>query len=180
MERPWSRQCAARFRAARRLLLVLAVSCLPAAPRRRRRRAVDAAGAPQAPPDGIAALLRRLEQAAAAGDRAAILALGDPGDQPAELRRLRLDADHARRPRASAMFERDRAPLAGGRAQRLIVEMFAERGIEARLGTWRLDVSPGDAGADPWRIAAVSPAVGRHGPVSPLAESPPNSTTSTT
>ena len=28
--------------------------------------------------------------------------------------------------------------------------------MEARLGTWRLDVSPGAAESDPWRIAAVS------------------------
>ncbi len=156
----------AAIHTARRLLfgigvgvgVVLAVSWLP-----------DVAGA-QTPPvptppraerapgsqaDGIGVLVRRLEQATAAGDRPAVLALADPAiSRPSfEDFALTLTTPPATR---VVMFERDRAPLAGGRSQRLIVEIFTERGMEARLGTWRLDVSPGAAEADPWRIAAVS------------------------
>jgi hypothetical protein len=144
-------------RAVRRLLtgVILAVSCLPAAsgqtptgtPPRQERAA--------APADGIATLLRRLEQATAAGDGPAVIALGIP-----EISRPSFE-DFASTitnpsPTRVAMFERDRAPIAGSRSQRLIVEIFAERGIEARLATWRVDVTPGAAAADPWRIAAVS------------------------
>ena len=137
---------------------ILAVSCLP-----------DAAGA-QTPPvpapprperaagsqaDGIGVLVRRLEQATAAGDRAAVLALGEPAISRPSFEDFALTVTTPT-PTRVVMFERDRAPLAGGRSQRLIVEIFAERGMEARLGTWRLDVSPGPADADPWRIVAVS------------------------
>src|SRR4029078_9123228 len=41
-------------------------------------------------------------------------------------------------------------------ALRLVVEVFIERGIEGRLGTWRIDVRAGAAPSDPWRILAVS------------------------
>jgi peptidase M1-like protein len=146
------------FRAARPLLLVLAVSCLPilAAPQTptgsNPSRPERAAAAPA---DGIATLIRRLEQATAAGDRPAILALGALAISRPSFEDFAFTLTSPP-PTRVAMFERDRAPLAGGRAQRLIVEIFSERGMEARLGTWRLDVSPGDAEGDPWHIAAVS------------------------
>ena len=146
-------------RAVRRLLtgFILVVSCLPVAsgqtPTGSTPPRPERAGA--APADGIATLLRRLEQATAAGDRPAVIALGIP-----EISRPSFE-DFASTitnpaPTRVAMFERDRAPIAGGRSQRLIVEIFAERGMEARLGTWRVDVSPGAAAADPWRIAGVA------------------------
>ena len=145
------------FRAARALLLILAVSCPPAvaAAQTPPQGSIQRPGPAAVPADGIAALIRRLEQATAAGDRPAILALGiESISRPSFEDFASTLANPA--PSRVAMFERDRAPLAGGRAQRLIVEIFSERGIEARLGTWRLDVSPGDADTDPWRIAAVS------------------------
>ena len=51
--------------------------------------------------------------------------------------------------------ERDRAALDAG-VLRLVVEIFSERGMEGKLGTWRLDARPGATPADPWTIAAVS------------------------
>ena len=67
---------------------------------------------------------------------------GRSGHQPAELRRLRRRADVAAtlagRSSTSATARRSRAGTL-----RLVVEVFAERGIEGRLGTWRVDVSPG-------------------------------------
>jgi hypothetical protein len=108
----------------------------------------------QAPPDAVTALLRRLEQAAAAGDRAAIRALGDPGISRPSFEDFAA-ALASPPPSRVVVNERDRAPLEGG-DQRLVVEVFAERGVEGRLGTWRVDVRPGPAPSDPWRIAAVS------------------------
>jgi hypothetical protein len=106
------------------------------------------------PPDGVAALLRRLEQAAAAGDRAGIRALGDPGISRPSFEDF---AGSLASPQPSRIVvnERDRAALPNNDL-RLVVEVFAERGIEGRLGTWRVDVRAGATPADPWRIAAVS------------------------
>ena len=133
---------ASQFRVALRICLVLALMWLP-----------TRAGA-QTPPDGVAPLLRRLEQAAAAGDRAAVLALGDPAISRPSFEDF---AATLTTPPATRVVvnERDRAPL-DARTVRLVVEVFAERGIEGRLGTWRVDVRPGTAPADTWRIAAVS------------------------
>lgn len=108
----------------------------------------------QAPADGVTVLLRRLEQAAAAGDRAGIRALADrsitlPGFDDFS---TSLTSPQAAR---VVVNERDRAPLAGGDL-RLVVEVFAERGVEGRLATWRIDVRPAPASADGWLIAAVS------------------------
>jgi hypothetical protein len=108
-----------------------------------------------APPDGVAALIGRLEQASLAGDRPAILALGTTTISRPSFEDFAFTLITPP-PTRVAMAERDRAPLADGRSLRVIVEIFAERGIEARLGTWRVDVTPGDTAADPWRIAAVA------------------------
>jgi hypothetical protein len=104
--------------------------------------------------DDVAALLERLERAAGAGDRGAVLALGDPSISRPSFEDF---AGALTSPRASRVVvnERDRAALEGG-TLRLVVEVFAERGIEGRLATWRVDVRGGAAAADPWRIAAVS------------------------
>jgi hypothetical protein len=106
------------------------------------------------PDDGVTALLRRLEQAAAAGDRAAVRALGDPSISVPSFEDF-AGAITSPRPSRVVVSERDRAPLAGGDL-RLVVEVFAERGVEGRLGTWRIDVRAGPAPSDPWRIASVS------------------------
>src|SRR5687767_4787971 len=96
-----------------------------------------------ASPDGVAALIGRLEKASLAGDRQAVLALGTTAISRPSFEDFAFTLITPT-PTRVAMAERDRAPLADGRSQRLIVEIFAERGIEARLGTWRVDVTPGD------------------------------------
>ena len=106
------------------------------------------------PPDGVTTLLRRLQQAAAAGDRSAVLALGDPQISLPSFAEF-ANTLTAPPPTRVVVTERDRAPLDGG-TLRLVVEIFTERGIEGRLGTWRIDARPGDTAADPWRIAAVT------------------------
>jgi hypothetical protein len=114
-----------------------------------------AEAAAQTPPrDGVATLLRRLEQAAAAADAQAILALGEPVTSRPSFEDFASTLTTPA-PTRLVLNERDRAPLEG-RGQRLIVEVFSESGIEGRLGTWRVDVRPGAAASDPWRIAAVS------------------------
>jgi peptidase M1-like protein len=110
--------------------------------------------AAQPAPDGVAALLRRLQQAAAAADRGAVLSLGDPQVSRPSFEDFATTVTTPP-PTRIVVTERDRAPLDGG-AFRLVVELFIERGIEGRLGTWRVDVRPGAAAADPWRIFAVS------------------------
>ena len=114
-----------------------------------------AEAAAQTPPrDGVATLLRRLEQAAAVADAQAILALGEPATSRPSFEDFASTLTTPA-PTRLVLNERDRAPLEG-RGQRLIVEVFSESGIEGRLGTWRVDVRPGAAASDPWRIAAVS------------------------
>ena len=106
------------------------------------------------PVDGVTTLLRALQQAAAAGDRTALLALGD-----AQISRPSFEDFAATLttppPTRVVVTERDRAPRDAG-VLRLVVEIFTERGIEGRLGTWRIDARPGNTPSDPWRIASVS------------------------
>jgi hypothetical protein len=115
---------------------------------------ISVPGQTQTPSDGAAALLRRLQQAAAAGDRAALLALGDRQTSRPSFEDFAntLTAIPATR---VVVTERDRAQLEAG-ALRLVVEVFSERGIEGVLGTWRIDVKPGATAADAWTITAVS------------------------
>ena len=129
------------LRAASRVCLALALLWSPA-------------HAAQAPADGVSLLLQQLERSAAAGDRASILALGDPAISRPSFEDF---ASALSSPRASRLVvnERDRAPLEGGNL-RLVVEVFAQYGIEGRVGTWRVDVRPGTAANDPARIVAVS------------------------
>jgi len=117
--------------------------------------ATAVARTPQRPQaDGVDALVGRLESAIAAGDRAAVLALGATTGDLASLEEF---ASLLTTPVATRVVvnERDRGPLDHG-ALRVIVEIFSERGSEARLGTWRLDTKPGPREADPWTITAVS------------------------
>ncbi len=109
--------------------------------------------APAQPRDGVATLLRSLEQAAAAANGRAVLALGDASISRPSFEDFAYTLTNPA-PTRVVLNERDRAPLPGG-AHRLIVEIFSESGIEGRLGTWRVDVQPGAAPTDPWRIAAV-------------------------
>ena len=134
---------AAFRRTASTVLLVLAVLALPAGP-----------GAQTPPADGVAGLIRRLEQAAGTADPAAILRLGDPAVSRPDFEDFAATVTSPA-PTRTVMGERDRVPLAGG-GQRVIVEIFSERGMEAQLGTWRLDVRPGQTSAEPWRVAAVT------------------------
>jgi hypothetical protein len=106
------------------------------------------------PVDGVTTLLRLLQQAAAAGDRAAILALGDSQISRPSFEDFATTLT-APTPSRVVVTERDRAPRDAGML-RLVVEIFTERGIEGRLGTWRIDARPGNTAADPWRIASVS------------------------
>ena len=120
--------------------------------------ALGALWTPQAPvqqrpsADRVAVLVARLEAAAAAGDTAGILALGAPDiDRDAlEQFALRL-SDPA--PDRVLINERDRAALADG--SRVILEVFSERGIDGRLGTWRVDIQK-SPDSDAWMITAVS------------------------
>jgi hypothetical protein len=133
---------------------MLAATCLIVCLAQPGMTAAQAAGQPAVQPDGVTTLLRRLQQAVAAGDRASVLALGD-----AQISRPSFEdfAATLTAPPATRVVvtERDRAPHDAG-SLRLVVEIFTERGIEGRLGTWRVDARPGDTTVDPWRIAAVS------------------------
>jgi hypothetical protein len=106
-----------------------------------------------APTDPIPALLTRIQRAAVTGSPSAILALctvQEGGE--AEDFALTLSTPA---PTRVVVSERDRTPL-DARGFRLMVEVFAERGVEGRLSTWRLEVQPGEAAVDPWRITNVS------------------------
>jgi hypothetical protein len=111
------------------LRLCLALACL-LAPRL-------VAGQPPTPPDAIEKLVARLEQAIGSGDRAAILAMIDPDGDSASVEAF---ADAAsEKPTRVVIKERDRQALVGG-SQRLLIEVFIERGIEGNFSTWRVDL----------------------------------------
>jgi hypothetical protein len=104
--------------------------------------------------DPIAALLTQVQRAAVTGSPSAILALCtlQEGGSEAEDFAIALSTPA---PTRAVVSERDRTPL-DARGFRLMVEVFAERGVEGRLSTWRIEVQPGEAAADPWRITNVS------------------------
>jgi hypothetical protein len=129
------------------LRLLLALACLSFAQ--------TAGGQPPSPPDAIEKLVARLEQALGSGDRTALLALTVRDTDASSLDDF---ADAAgEKPTRVVIKERDRLVLEGKR-QQLLIEVFVERGIEAKLATWRVDLRP-PAGADPndWRIERVEP-----------------------
>jgi len=126
------------------LLLLLALASTPAG---------HPGQAPQR--DAAAALVFRVEQAAAAGDRAAIVAMG-VGNDRAGLEGLATTLTTPL-PARVVIKERDRSPLADG-SERLLLEIFTERGIEARVATWRVDlqtVPAAGSAAESIGIAAV-------------------------
>src|SRR5687767_2813170 len=86
---------------------------------------------PAQQPDPIDALVLRLEAAAKAGDRAAIVALARDAAAAGELP----DALASVTPTRAVLKERDRVQIEGG-GQRLLVELFSERETEGRLTTW--------------------------------------------
>lgn len=103
---------------------------------------------PASQPDPVSALVMRLEQAAAAGDRAGIRALGA---NPAAVDDL-ASALTIPTPSRIVIKERDRTDVEGG-DRRLLLEIFWERGIEARLATWTVDVTAVDG---EWRFAEAA------------------------
>jgi hypothetical protein len=98
-------------------------------------------------PEPIAALVQQLEQAAGAGNREAIRALGVDLTSASDLA-IALTSPP---PNRIVIRERDRTAITNG--QRLLLEVFWERGGEGRLGTWSVDVAPVEEG---WRIAAAT------------------------
>jgi hypothetical protein len=128
----------------RRLLLALAFAGL----------AAPAAG--QRPADGIELFVLRLEELAGTGGSRAIAALAQQGGDGGVEDFASL---FAIAPTRVAIKERDRTAVDGG-AHRVLLEVFVERGSEARVSTWRMDLVPA-AGAAPagaeaaWRIASL-------------------------
>src|SRR5688572_5979900 len=121
-----------------RVLLVLA--CLAFA-------APGAAGQRAAVEDGIATLLAYLEQTGLTGDRGAMIAVGSRSASTPGLADFANVTDPA--PTRFIIKERDRTPLEDG-SQRLLVEVFVQRGNEAQITTWRLDAMPA-TGREPLR-----------------------------
>lgn len=115
--------------------------------------------APQQGPalDGIVRLLLKLEQIMQAGAPEAYLGLLSA----VAIRDLARDASRelvVPGITRAVIRERDRAPLEGtlpGDGYRLMVEVLTERGMRARISTWRLDIRrvPTDTNEDEWRIA---------------------------
>ena len=99
-------------------------------------------------PDPITLLLQQVEQAAAAANREAIRALGTEHDSATDLA-IALTSPP---PSRIVIRERDRTAIDGG--QRLLVEVFWERGFEGRYGTWNLDVA--EVPDEGWRIASTA------------------------
>jgi hypothetical protein len=116
--------------------------------------AVAAQTPPRAQPDAVTALVDRIEASITAGNAAALLALGSDEVDRASLEQF-ASILTSPVPNRVVVNERDRAPIDGG-AQRVILEIFSERGAEAQLGTWRIDATPGATEAAPWTIAAVA------------------------
>ena len=115
-------------------------------------------------PDGIDRLVLRMEQAIAQSDLGAYRALFSPSVPREEVEALALDTVRPDVTRA-VVRARDRAPIAdsGGSASRLVIELFAEQGSQARVWTLRVDVRrqppqpapPGETPApDTWLIEA--------------------------
>ncbi len=130
------------------LRLLLALACLSIAH--------TASGQPPSPPDAIEKLVARLEQALAGGDRAALLALTVRDTDASTMDDFAAAAGE--NPTRVVIKERDRLALEGNR-QQLLIEVFVERGIEAKLATWRVDLRPPAGKTDPndWRIERVEP-----------------------
>jgi hypothetical protein len=108
---------------------------------------------PPAGPGGIDRLVNAIERAAEAGDDDALRALATPDVRPALLSEFVQSLTFPKATRVTVK-ERDRAPLESGRV-RLLLETLTDRNAEGRVATWRVDVTPGDGAAMPWKIADV-------------------------
>lgn len=112
-----------------------------------------------APPDAIELFVLSLEQAAGTGVRAKVQALAHPevgGDAVDEFA-----SSITPPPTRIVLKERDRSTVDGD-TRRLLLEVFVERGREARLSTWRMDIRllgatshPSDGAASDWRIVRM-------------------------
>jgi hypothetical protein len=89
-------------------------------------------------PDAVSTLMARLEQAGREADVETVRGLGTGGVDLEEFARELTQASADR----LVVQERDRLVVAGERV-RVLVEIFVEEGIEARLLTWSLDLVPG-------------------------------------
>jgi hypothetical protein len=109
--------------------------------------------------DGIGLLVQRMEQAVAGGDEAAYRELFATSVSPERADAMAADTIATGVTRA-VVRERDRAEIlgSGGNAYRLVVELFTERGAQARVWTLRVEVSrqpsppPSEAIPDTWLI----------------------------
>ena len=120
--------------------------------------ALGRAGMAQPPiqPDGIGRLVLELEQAAGTGERGKVFGLAHPSAHTPGLEDFVDSVTPA--PARIVVKERDRSTSWG--AARLLLEIFVERGNEARISTWQMDlravVSGGDGEDDEeppaWRI----------------------------
>jgi hypothetical protein len=108
--------------------------------------AASPAAAQTGAPDPIELFVLRLEQAASSGDRAKVQALAHPDIDGAGVEDFAYAAIPA--PTRLVIKERDRSTLDEG-GQRLLLEVFIERGREARLSTWRMDIRELSAAARP-------------------------------
>jgi hypothetical protein len=94
-------------------------------------------GGQRSPADPTTSLVLRLEQAAAAADRPAMLALGMSPSSPG----LSDFASNVELPPTRFIIkERDRAPLTTT-TERLLLEVFVQYGNESAITTWRTDVT---------------------------------------
>ncbi len=112
-----------------RLALLTAVALLALV------RGSPAQTAPQ--PDAIDLFVVELERAGAEGHSAKVLALAYPGADDGGIEEFAYSIVPA--PDRLVVKERDRTALKDG-TQRLLLEVFDERGMEGRISTWRVDL----------------------------------------
>ena len=101
--------------------------------------AVLSVAPPQASPQpgpATTAMVSRLEEALRAADLKAIVALANSESAVADFVEITSDG----RPTRVVVKERDRTQIPGG--QRLLLEVFAEYGGEARVSTWNIETEP--------------------------------------
>ena len=115
---------------------------------------VARAGAQAVPADDpVGSVVAQLEQAGIAGNHEAILALGQSGRTVPGLAELASALQPT--PARFVVKERDRSILEDG-SQRLLLEVFVQRGTEADVATWSMDVVPIRSGSGlAWVIAAM-------------------------
>ena len=111
------------------------------------------------PPDGVAVLLNRIEKLLPSGDPAPFDALMSSVAPAEPLRQFVADLVMPGVTRA-VVRERDRAPLDGtlpGDGYRLVVDLFMEGAMTARIVTARLDVRRAhrSGSEDDWRVGAA-------------------------